>query len=115
MQRLEIELLIGFRRYAPRRGALHGFSNGLRISKVILMGLPEMPGAAFASTEVWQKRTLSPDVPPARAAASGAVIGFLHNATEAALRANSCRVSEEPEPSRLRRRHLSPRWPRSQR
>src|ERR1700756_3643482 len=44
MQRLEIELLVCFRRYAPCRGALHGFSNGMRISKIILVSLPERFG-----------------------------------------------------------------------
>jgi len=32
MQGLEMELLVRFRRYAPRRGTLHGFSNRMRIS-----------------------------------------------------------------------------------
>src|ERR1700758_1048971 len=44
MQRLEIELLVRFRWYAPRRGTLHGFSNRLRISKVILVSLSERLG-----------------------------------------------------------------------
>src|ERR1700757_3250593 len=44
MQRLEIELFVRFRRYAPRRGTLHGFSNRMRISKVILVSLPESLG-----------------------------------------------------------------------
>jgi hypothetical protein len=44
MQRLQIELLVRFRRYAPRRGTLHGFSNCMRISKVILVSLPERLG-----------------------------------------------------------------------
>ena len=44
MQRLEIELLDRFRRYAPCRGTLHGFRNGLRISKVIFVGLSERLG-----------------------------------------------------------------------
>src|SRR6476620_7584497 len=44
MQSPEIELLVRFRRYAPRRGTLHGFSNRLRISKVILVALPERLG-----------------------------------------------------------------------
>src|ERR1700756_1928311 len=41
MQRLEIELFVRFRRYAPRRGPLHGFSNRQRIPEVILVSLPE--------------------------------------------------------------------------
>src|SRR5215475_5263146 len=40
MQRLEIELLVRFWRYAPRRGTLRGFSNRMRISKVIFVSLP---------------------------------------------------------------------------
>jgi hypothetical protein len=44
MQRLEIELFVRFRRYAPRRWTLHGFSNRMRISKVILVSLPERLG-----------------------------------------------------------------------
>src|SRR6516165_9080670 len=44
MQRLEIELLVRFRRYAPRGGTLHRFSNRVRIAKVILVGLPERFG-----------------------------------------------------------------------
>jgi hypothetical protein len=31
-------------RYAPRRGASHGFSDRMRISKIILVGLPERLG-----------------------------------------------------------------------
>src|SRR4029077_16532419 len=44
MQRLEIELFVCFRRYAPRRGTLHGFSDRMRIPKVILVSLPERLG-----------------------------------------------------------------------
>src|SRR6476469_8653029 len=41
MQRLEIELFVRFRRYAPRRGTLYGFCNRQRIPKIILVSLPE--------------------------------------------------------------------------
>jgi hypothetical protein len=44
MQCLEIELFVRFRRYAPRRGTLYGFSNRQRIPKIILVGLPERLG-----------------------------------------------------------------------
>ena len=44
MQRLEIELFVCFRRHTPCRGTLHGFSNRMRISKVILVSLPERLG-----------------------------------------------------------------------
>jgi hypothetical protein len=44
MQRLAIELLVRFRRDAPRRGTLHGFRNRMRISKVIFVSLPERLG-----------------------------------------------------------------------
>src|SRR6201987_5449131 len=44
MQRLEIELLVGFWRYALRRRPLHGFSDRMGISKVILVTLPERLG-----------------------------------------------------------------------
>ena len=44
MQCLQIELLVRFRRHAACCGALHGFSNRMRISKVILVGLPERFG-----------------------------------------------------------------------
>jgi hypothetical protein len=44
MQCLQIELLVRFRRHAPCRRTLHGFSNRMRISKVILVGLPERLG-----------------------------------------------------------------------
>ena len=44
MQRLRIELLVRFRRYVPRRGTLYGFSNRMRISKIILVSLPERLG-----------------------------------------------------------------------
>jgi hypothetical protein len=41
MQRLEIELFVCFRWYAPRRGTLYGFSDRQRIPKIILVSLPE--------------------------------------------------------------------------
>jgi hypothetical protein len=41
MQCLQIELLIGFRWYAPRSGALHGLSDRMRISKIVLVGPPQ--------------------------------------------------------------------------
>jgi hypothetical protein len=44
MQRLEIELFVCFRRYAPRRGTLYGFCNRQRIPKIILVSLPERLG-----------------------------------------------------------------------
>jgi hypothetical protein len=44
MQRLEIALFVRFRWYAPHPGTLHGFSDRMRISKVILVGLPERLG-----------------------------------------------------------------------
>ena len=44
MQRLQIELLVCFRQYAPRCRPLHGFGNRMRISKIILVSLPEWLG-----------------------------------------------------------------------
>src|SRR6516225_250167 len=44
MQRLEVELLVRLCRYAARRRTLHGFSNRMRISKVVLVALPERLG-----------------------------------------------------------------------
>jgi len=44
MQCLQIELLVRFRRHTPCRGTLHGFSNRVRISKVILVSLAERLG-----------------------------------------------------------------------
>ena len=41
MQRLQIELLVRLGWYAPRRRTLHGFSNRMRISKVIFVSLPD--------------------------------------------------------------------------
>ena len=44
MQRLQIELLVRLRWYAPRCRTLHGFGNRMRISKIILVSLPEWLG-----------------------------------------------------------------------
>src|SRR5262252_203342 len=44
MQRLQIELFVRFWRDAPRRGTLHGFSDRMRVSKVVFVSLPERLG-----------------------------------------------------------------------
>jgi hypothetical protein len=44
VQRLKIELFIGFCRYTQRRWTLYGFSDRQRITKVVLVVLPEWFG-----------------------------------------------------------------------